>query len=112
MSQYHLAKPPAVIFRHATDARGDATVPVGGDAQAADAKPPVVTTKLAQANVDVPARLASRLKRVTGESRRRWQFRKRDILSLRKGRYGPIYPKTPANYGFTIIAKIKPGARK
>src|SRR6202012_953875 len=23
--------------------------------------------------------------------------------------YGPTYPKTPANYGFTIIAKIKPG---
>jgi hypothetical protein len=26
-----------------------------------------------------------------------------------QGRYGPVYPKTPANYGFTIIAKIKPG---
>ncbi len=26
-----------------------------------------------------------------------------------EGRYGPTYPKTPANYGFTIIAKIKPG---
>lgn len=26
-----------------------------------------------------------------------------------QGRYGPIYPKTPACYGFTIIAKIKPG---
>jgi hypothetical protein len=25
------------------------------------------------------------------------------------GRYGPTYPKTPASYGFTIIAKIKPG---
>src|SRR5438094_3367248 len=25
------------------------------------------------------------------------------------GRYGPIFPKTPACYGFTIIAKIKPG---
>jgi len=23
--------------------------------------------------------------------------------------YGPIYPRTPACYGFTIIAKIKPG---
>jgi hypothetical protein len=27
------------------------------------------------------------------------------------GRYGPIYPKTPANYGFTIIAKIKKDSR-
>jgi hypothetical protein len=26
-----------------------------------------------------------------------------------EGRYGPIFPKTPACYGFTIIAKIKPG---
>src|SRR4051794_30575343 len=25
------------------------------------------------------------------------------------GKYGPIWPKTPACYGFTIIAKIKPG---
>jgi hypothetical protein len=28
---------------------------------------------------------------------------------LEQGRYGPIYPKTPACYGFTIIAKIIPG---
>ena len=26
-----------------------------------------------------------------------------------QGRYGPIFPRTPANYGFTIIAKIIPG---
>lgn len=26
-----------------------------------------------------------------------------------QGRYGPIWPKTPANYGFTIIAEVKPG---
>ena len=26
-----------------------------------------------------------------------------------QGRYGPVFPKTPANYGFTIIAKIIPG---
>ena len=25
------------------------------------------------------------------------------------GRYGPIWPKTPANYGFTIIANVIPG---
>jgi hypothetical protein len=25
------------------------------------------------------------------------------------GRYGPIWPKTPACYGFTLIAKVKPG---
>lgn len=25
------------------------------------------------------------------------------------GRFGPIFPRTPANYGFTVIAKVKPG---
>jgi hypothetical protein len=29
-----------------------------------------------------------------------------------QGRYGPVYPRTPANYGFTIIAKIKPGTEE
>src|SRR3954463_8588603 len=28
---------------------------------------------------------------------------------LEKGKYGPIYPKTPACYGFSILAKIIPG---
>ena len=31
------------------------------------------------------------------------------FFKLEQGRYGPIFPKTPANYGFTIIAKIKSG---
>src|SRR4051794_1372565 len=26
-----------------------------------------------------------------------------------QGRYGPVFPKTPANWGFTIMAKIIPG---
>jgi hypothetical protein len=30
-------------------------------------------------------------------------------FNLENGRYGPIYPRTPACYGFTLIAKIKPG---
>ena len=30
-------------------------------------------------------------------------------FKLQKGKYGPVYPLTPANYGFTIIAKVKPG---
>jgi hypothetical protein len=33
---------------------------------------------------------------------------KEGFFKLQEGRYGPIYPKTPACYGFTIIAKIKP----
>src|SRR3974377_2228147 len=28
---------------------------------------------------------------------------------VERGRYGPIFPRTPACYGFSIIAKIIPG---
>ena len=34
------------------------------------------------------------------------------FFTLEKGRYGPTYPRTPACYGFTIIAKIKPGTEE
>jgi hypothetical protein len=34
---------------------------------------------------------------------------KEGFFEEEQGRYGPIFPKTPANYGFTIIVKIKPG---
>ena len=34
---------------------------------------------------------------------------KEGYFKVEQGRYGPIYPRTPANYGFTIIAKVKPG---
>ena len=33
----------------------------------------------------------------------------RDTSTLEQGKYGPIFPKSPACYGFTIIAKIIPG---
>ena len=28
---------------------------------------------------------------------------------VEQGRYGPIFPKTPACYGFSIVAKVIPG---
>ena len=34
---------------------------------------------------------------------------KEGYFELQNGRYGAVYPRTPACYGFTIIAKIKPG---
>jgi hypothetical protein len=34
---------------------------------------------------------------------------KEGYFELEQGRYGPIFPRTPANYGFTVIAKVKPG---
>ncbi|MBO9571652.1 MAG: hypothetical protein J7497_05515 [Chitinophagaceae bacterium] len=34
---------------------------------------------------------------------------KEGYFKKEEGRYGPLFPKTPANYGFTLIAKVKPG---
>jgi hypothetical protein len=34
---------------------------------------------------------------------------KEGYFTLEQGRYGPVFPRTPANYGFTVIAKVKPG---
>src|SRR6476660_6527147 len=34
---------------------------------------------------------------------------KEGYFQLQNGRYGAVYPRTPACHGFTIIAKIKPG---
>ncbi|MGB5111338.1 MAG: hypothetical protein WBO08_06870 [Mycobacterium sp.] len=34
---------------------------------------------------------------------------KEGYFELERGRYGPVYPKTPACHGFSIIAKVKEG---
>jgi len=31
------------------------------------------------------------------------------VFNQEQGRYGVIYPRTPANYGFSILCKVKPG---
>jgi hypothetical protein len=35
---------------------------------------------------------------------------KEGYFKLEQGRFGPVFPRSPACHGFTIIAKIKPGA--
>ena len=34
---------------------------------------------------------------------------KEGYFELTQGRFGPVFPKTPSCYGFTVIAKVKPG---
>lgn len=34
---------------------------------------------------------------------------KEGYFELERGRYGPLFPRTPACYGFSIIAKVKEG---
>jgi hypothetical protein len=77
--------------------------------QSADRVNPAGTIKLAEANVDVPEQLAARAKVGDWTKPAAMAIPKDGYFELEQGRYGPIFPKTPANYGFTIIAKIKPG---
>jgi hypothetical protein len=37
---------------------------------------------------------------------------KEGYFNVQQGRYGPLFPMTPACHGFTIIAKIKPGTEE
>jgi hypothetical protein len=83
------------------------TTSVAAEAQSAGNS--VGATKLAQANADVPAQLVSRAKAGDWTKPAAMALPKEGYFKLEQGRYGPIFPKTPANYGFTIIAKIKPG---
>ena len=34
---------------------------------------------------------------------------KEGFFKLEQGRFGPIFPQTPACYGFSVVAKVKPG---
>ena len=47
----------------------------------------------------------------TGRSPPRWRSPREGIFEdkVEQGRYGPIFPKTPAGYGFSVLAKIIPG---
>ena len=92
----------------ATAAAATLTAPIGGEAQTAETGHPA-GTKLAQANADVPTQLMSRAKAGDWTKPAAMAIPKEGYFELEKGRYGAIFPKTPANYGFTIIAKIKPG---
>jgi len=33
-------------------------------------------------------------------------------FKVEPGRYGPVFPQTPANYGFSVVAKVKLGREK
>ena len=80
-----------------------------GADQSTDRVDPVGTIKLAEANVDVRQQLAARAKAGDWTKPAAMAIPKEGYFELEQGRYGPVFPKTPANYGFTIIAKIIPG---
>jgi hypothetical protein len=85
------------------------TGPMAAADQSTDRPGPARTIKLAEANVDVPEQLAARAKAGDWTTPAAMAIPKEGYFKPEQGRYGPIFPKTPANYGFTIIAKIKQG---
>lgn len=50
-----------------------------------------------------------------GEERQRWMnpaamaIPSEGYFKLEKGRYGPVFPRTPACYGFSVVARVMPG---
>jgi hypothetical protein len=108
MSQDHFGKTTRRTFLGtATATAASLTAPVAAEAQGPDN--PVGTTELAEADTDVRAQLMSRAKAGDWTKPAAMAIPKEGYFTLEQGRYGPIFPKTPANYGFTLIAKIKPG---
>ena len=57
----------------------------------------------------VATEIPSTAKEIDSTKPRAMAIPKEGYFELEKGRYGPIFPKTPACYGFSVVAKVKPG---
>jgi hypothetical protein len=79
------------------------------EASAASTKKAAEPVKLAQASAEANEKLMEAAKASDWTKPAAMAIPKEGYFKLEQGRYGPTFPKTPANYGFTIIAKIKPG---
>jgi hypothetical protein len=82
------------------------TPPPAAEAQAAvKSADEIQTAQLTAASPPQPAATS------TGDSTKpaAMAIPKEGYFQLEQGRYGPVFPRTPANYGFTVIAKVKPG---
>jgi hypothetical protein len=64
--------------------------------------PPADTAKPVETEVEVPTESDWKTPRAMA-------IPEEGYFKVEKGRYGAIYPRTPANYGFSVIAKVKPG---
>ena len=83
-------------------------VPVGGAAHSGSTGNSTGLTKVAAVN-NANENLVAAAKASDWTKPAAMAIPKEGYFRLERGRYGPLFPKTPANYGFTIIAKIKPG---
>jgi hypothetical protein len=85
------------------------TGPVVSEAQSTGQNSPAEGTKAAEATGGLDRELMTRAKASDWTKPAAMAIPKEGYFQVEHGRYGPVFPKTPANYGFTIIAKIKPG---
>ena len=88
------------------------TAPVVGEAQAAETGPPVGTTKLAEANSDVPAQLMSRAKAGDWTKPAAMAIPKEGYFELEKGRYGPTFPEDAGQLWLHDHRKDQTGTRR
>jgi Ubiquitinol-cytochrome C reductase Fe-S subunit TAT signal len=110
MSEDHFAKTTRRDFLStATIATAALTVPVASEAQEASTSSSAERIKVVQANTESNTELTARSKAGDWTKPAAMAIPKDGYFKPEQGRYGPIFRKTPANYGFTIIAKIKPG---
>lgn len=85
------------------------TGPVAGEASSTDTVKATNSVKLAEVNTEPNEKLTAAAKAGDWTKPAAMAIPKKGYFKPEQGRYGPLFPKTPANYGFTIIAKIKPG---
>jgi hypothetical protein len=85
------------------------TAPVAAQAQSVGKDDGNERVEMAQANGQPNTELMARAKASDWTKPAAMAIPKNGYFDIEQGRYGPIFPKSPANYGFTIIAKIKPG---
>jgi len=79
----------------------------GAEAQTAPNKPPEIQVAQLTTTGQAPAPAATTPPDWTKPTA--MAIPKEGYFKLEQGRYGPVFPRTPANYGFTVIAKVKPG---
>ena len=101
MSEQHFAKTTRRDFLGSATLATAATLTVPGATEVLSAGNNNSTeqTKVAQATTDPSAELMARSKKGDWTKPAAMAIPKEGYFELEQGRYGPIFPKTPANYG-------------
>lgn len=108
MSQEQFGATRRGFLGAATVATASAAILPAAEADAQNARHTANQTKVAQSAMGANAQPAAAAA-LDWTKPAAMAIPKEGYFKLEQGRYGPVFPRTPANYGFTIIAKVKPG---